>query len=133
MKLSKTEIKEKNALANKLRDAFDNLDELTAEEKPYKEKIEKAIAIYNGAIDDARAFCEGIAQEIADFIDSKSEAWQEGDKCAAHEDFKSAYEDLEFEPISLDNILDTADGSYSMGDVENYADTLDELMEEPEG
>lgn len=98
-KLSKANIKERDALCVKLRAAHDALEAaveaFNAALAAEWEKVEMARDAYNAEIQDANSWRSELAQEVQDYIDDKSDKWQEGDKGQAVSAFKDALgEDL---------------------------------------
>ena len=126
-KLTKTDIALRDEVANRLQDKY---GELTAAIEAYNNAIQElwgpvevAMNEYNEAIGDANAWKTDRAQEMQEYIDERSEKWQESDKASEYETWKSQYEE-DFEQVELE-----APEGLSDGDVEDYSQLLWELPE----
>lgn len=127
-KLSKADLKERNALCDKLSVAWDALEtvgNLEAGKERDDTALLAAIEAYNGEVYDANAFRENIAGEIQDYISEKSEKWQEGDKGQAFLCWQEAWE-VDFPTISTE--LQYFDWS----DIEDVRELLEQLPEAPD-
>ncbi len=130
-KLNKTEVKTKNALSTSITEIRDRLEDECG--KPEDEREMDAIlallARYNAALSDALDFCEDKASRLQDYMDDRSESWRESDAASACEDWKSQWEDVDFEPIALEDLGDPP----NVDDLQDHADTLDQIPDEVEG
>jgi len=112
-----------------LEEAVEKYNEATGEKD--KKPVEDAISIYNDALDSAQGFCETIVGDIEEFMEEKSEKWQESDKGEAHANWKDSW-DITLDPITWDMLI-TQDGDpLDLSSIEPANETLDALATEPE-
>lgn len=127
--MDKVTTQRKTEICNKLQEVYDSLEEAIEIFNQYVDgawvNVETAINNYNEAISDANEWQSGVATEIQDLIESKSEKWQEGDKGQAYTSWKEQYEE-ELEAIELEK----PDKVSFDGD--NPSELLDQKPEEPE-
>lgn len=144
--LKKAEQKRKDGIATDLQSRFEELTEAceaynandgnktgqNAKKKKLQLKsVEQAIVAYNEALSTARSFCEETAAEIQEFIDGKSEKWQESEKANEYIFWKEAYEEFEqtFEDINLNDIKDYT-GDLDTSSIENAGEALSQIADE---
>ena len=127
-KLTKEQIKEREALSANIRKQKDALNEAIGDFNDAmlaaSSEVTGALANYNEAVEAANTFQQDIASEIDNFISDKSEKWQEGERGEAYTAWKEIWEEeLETFDVDLPNDLDELD--------EDVADALDERTEAP--
>jgi hypothetical protein len=137
--LKKAQLKEMNELSGNADAAFQDLDEACivfneakgdeAKEKA-KRAVEEHIKAFNDQILEINDFMGGIASEIREYIDGKSEKWQESDKATDYEAWAEAWEE-ELDTLTWE-MLD-AEGVMDVSDIENPSETLGNLSTEVEG
>jgi hypothetical protein len=126
-KLTKAELTQRDAAAQTLQDRYTDLmaaieaynNAISAHWTP----VETALADYNEAINEANAWKQDRAQEMQDYIEDKSEKWQESDKAQQLTAWKEQYEE-EFEQVEIEQPEPIDDGS-----IEDYSQVLWELPE----
>lgn len=130
-KLDKQTIADRDALIDRFRDRYSDLDnavvEYNAAIETAWEKVEQAMGDFNEVIDDANAWKQQVAESIDEFIGGKSEKWQESAKGQAYEAWKSEYGDDEYEHVEFEK-----PDELSLEDVENHEELLGNLPEEIE-
>jgi DNA repair exonuclease SbcCD ATPase subunit len=62
-------------------------------------ELNEAIGKFNEALDDARALRDEVAGDIQDYIDDKSERWQEGDTGREWSAWKDAIEGIDLDDV----------------------------------
>lgn len=104
-KLSKTDLQAREEVTKKLGEAHSLL---TSAVEEYNDAVAEAWAKvedcqngYNEALHAASEWCEGIASQIEDYVNDKSEKWQEGEKAEAYENWKGEYEGIDFSDSEL--------------------------------
>lgn len=137
-KLTKTQLKELETVTSALGAAFTELQdacEVYNDAKPEdkvanKVTVETVISEYNSKLSDVRSVCETIAAEIREFIDGKSEKWQQSDKATAYEAWAEEWE-AELEDASWGTIAsESKDGNGTItitldtSDLEDYNETV---------
>ena len=124
-KLSKEQIATRDKIVQELSDAKaalgDAINQFNDTLRDAWEKVQEQIEKYNAVIDDAKAWAEDIASEIQSFIEDKSEAWQQGDRGQAYEEWRSSFETVELEEVELEapeeidiDLRDAADALQSL-------------------
>ena len=139
-KLTKQVVKDKLTLSQKLQTTFQDLQSAceTYNESPKsdddKAKVELVIQEYNESLSNARSFCEDIASEIQEYMDNKSEKWQESDAASAYESWKEEWEQgQEWEEISFSQlVMDEEKGELDTSDLEDLGETMDGFSDEVE-
>jgi len=93
-KLTKLELERRDRLAadlktqaSKLEDAIRTFNAVMVEAQ---EPVNMALTAYNELVTETRAFAEDIASAADDAMNDKSEAWQNGEKAQAANDWKDA-------------------------------------------
>jgi hypothetical protein len=131
--LKKAQSTELSKWSGDLDTAFQDLDEAciayneaVGDEAKAKAKagVEAAIEEYNKQIVDANDFLSGIGAEIREYIDGKSEKWQESDKASDYEAWAEEWEQ-ELDAVSWD-MLD-CDGVLDVSGIENPSETIGNL------
>lgn len=105
-KLKKTELAQLNELTGRVQSAFDDLDSSCSiynEEKTEdnKKAVVEALSTYNESLEPLNEFRQSVVDSIQEYIDGKSDRWQEGDKAAAYQDWMGAWEE-EFEAVGFE-------------------------------
>lgn len=130
-KIDKTLLKERDEIVANIRTKREKLD---AAIEAYNEAaakawgvVEDALQAYNETLEPAREWISGITGDIDVYVSERSEKWQEGEKAEAYESWKSDYEsaDSSLEEVSI-NPPDQIEE-----DIEDHAQILEELPEEP--
>ena len=91
------------------------------------EKVEEAVAEYNETLEPAREWVAGIMGDIDTYVSERSEKWQESDKAGEYEEWKSEFEGISLEDVSLDKPDELE------FDEEDHAELLEQLPEEVAG
>lgn len=130
-KLSKAQLVDWDAHQQKLTDCRDTLESglgkfNAAIQGLWEEHVTPALEAYNEALADASEFTGGIASDIQDYIGERSEAWQNGERGQA---FTSWAE--EWENITLDDVSLEPPAELDLSDVNDHAEDLGQLSEEP--
>lgn len=128
--MDKVAVQKKQEVCTKLQEAFDNLQEGV---EAFNDIVNAAwsnlqlgpLNAYNEAISNANEWQSGIVEEIQEYIDSKSEKWQEGDKGQAFVSWKEQYEE-ELETVELEKPDEVT------FDNDNPSELLDQKPEEPD-
>lgn len=125
-KVSKTDRARLEGFANRLNNAFDEIEQAHTTAVTAIQAHNLAVAKYNEIIDEVVGFGEDIAREIEGYMDERSEAWLDGDKGQAYEEWKDIWDDL-------GSRLDVMDG-IEISDLPQHenADTLLDLPTQPE-
>jgi hypothetical protein len=89
-------------------------------------EVEDAIQHYNETLEPAREWAAGITGDIDTYMSERSDKWQESDKAGAYESWKSDIESAELEDVSIDQ-PDQLDPD----ELEDHAQILYDLPEEP--
>lgn len=126
-KLTKEQIKQRDELSTRLasrREDFNEaLENYNAAKKEAWIEVAQAIDAINEAIEAANEWKTEIASAIQEYVDNKSEKWQEGDTASEYGTWKEAYEE-EFEKLEIEE----------PDDVEHDCEAYDELIDQlPEG
>ncbi|SRR5260370_19407025 len=87
--------------------------------------VEDAINMFNELVNNGQEFRDEVVNQMVDYTADKSEAWTEGERGQAYEEWKGAWEEASLEPIELEQPKDI--------DIDGFecADTLRDLEEEP--
>lgn len=93
--------------------------DLSARLSSTRELLDRAVSDYNEVLQEAKEFAESIAEGIQEYIDGKSEKWQEGDAASAYSEWQSAWAEFSPEVFELED--------------EGFVDALERLPEELEG
>lgn len=126
-RLSKQDQSDRDSLAQAIDDARTALESAVAE---YNSKVselwqpvEDALTAYNGAVDNAQLFRDGIVQQMEDYMGERSEKWLDGDSGQAYQEWKDSWEALSIEPIEIDRPDDIeipdVEGADALRDVES--------------
>lgn len=129
--LIKAQKTERDALLSILRDRMTDLQDDVATFNDgvaaLLANLQVGVDNYNEASDSVKGWLESVRESIQEYVDDRSEKWQESDKAQEYQDWLEAYAvDLEdfnlpdIEPVSLD-------------DLEDYAETIEQLPEEVGG
>lgn len=130
MKLSKQQAAEKAALVTKLQDAERVLDEKIDEfnaavSKAWSEIVGQALADHKLALEEAKEFCEDIANDVQNYFDDKSEKWQEGDRGSAVQAMADEWSGVDLDQDEMDEPDRVDPPSYQ------HSNDLEGLPEEP--
>jgi len=130
MKLKQKQIKERAALSAKVGIARTELEtELDAFNAAvrifWEDRLLPKIDAYNQALTDAREWIEERHGEIDEFIASKSERWQAGNRGILARAMSDAYSQVDLEDVELTM------PELNLDDVENHEDMIDQLPDEP--
>lgn len=112
-KLSKHEVEAKDDLLDEYQKKVTKIESLWNEYEDAVNALNEAIAELNSTVDDMNSFVQEIVTQMDEYIDEKSEKWQEGDTGTAYLDWKSEWENISIS--MMDEIpvegLDTPDVS----------------------
>lgn len=130
MKLSKAQKTSRDEIVSKLREQEEKLDEVISEfnaavEAKWDEIVAPVLAKHKEALDEAREFCEQIADDIQNFYDDKSEKWQEGDRGQAVEDMRSEWESVDLDEPTIEPPSEVEKPGIT------HSASIEELPEEP--
>lgn len=78
-------------------------DRLMSELEVAQMHVEQAIEAYRAKVQETQAFCQDVAEEIATYINDKSDRWQEGDRGQAYSDWQQMWEGVEFPEFIADD------------------------------
>lgn len=127
--MDKVTTQKKQEVLSRLQNAFDDLQEavdiFNSVVNVGWTNLQIPINNYNEAISEANEWQSGIATEIQDYIDEKSEKWQEGEKGQAYASWKEQYEE-ELETVELEKPDEVT------FDNDNPSELLDQKPDEPE-
>jgi tetratricopeptide (TPR) repeat protein len=130
-KIDKALLKERDEIIANIRAKREKLD---AAIEAYNEaaakawgEVEDALQAYNETLDPAREWVAGITGDIDVYVSERSEKWQEGEKAEAYESWKGDYEsaDSSLEEVSIEQ------PDQIEADIEDHAQILYDLPEEP--
>jgi hypothetical protein len=96
--------------------------------------LEGVLSDYNDAVGSANEWKQGVAQQIQDYMDERSEKWQEGEAAQRYQSWKEAFdEDLPTADIERpeDLALEEPD-ELSIEDLDDAAELLEQLPQELE-
>jgi hypothetical protein len=106
-KLSKQELELRDQHVEKLEKAWAGIEQavstynqVTNEE--LREPVEKAVADYNEAMGEAKAFVEQVANRMDGEYDEKPEKWRDGDKGQWAAELRDAWQEMEMEKIEVE-------------------------------
>lgn len=127
-KLTKSMLTERDDVCARLRAAFESLEQAvdTYNEAMRKqwEAVHATMNAYNDVAVEATTWQENVASDIQDYIDSRSDKWQESERGQAYLAWQGEYESSDLEDITIDQ-PDSLE--LSTGD---QAETLEALAEE---
>ena len=127
-KLTKSMLTERDDVCARLRAAFEALEQAvdTYNEAMQNqwEAVDAAMNAYNDVAVEATTWQENVASDIQDYIDSRSDKWQESERGQAYLAWQGEYESSDLEDITIDQ-PDSLE--LSTGD---QAETLEALAEE---
>lgn len=127
-KLSADQEGKREAFANDLDKLFDELKEAHGKFEDVVSEYNIAVTAINEKISDIKEFVTEITTDIQQFIDDKSEKWQEGDAGESYGNWRDAWEELETEEVQgIDMPTDP-----EMMPEYNIAGALRDLPSEPE-
>ena len=157
MKLSKKEIKERNAISSKLStanqeldDAFDEFNQKRSERfavlahaiedyndavgEDFSEIITAKVEAYNEALSEVRDFASEVTREVEEFIDAKSEKWQESPNGQAHVSMKEKYEEIIQDDLEVNqpDEVEIEEPNELLAEYDDISEAFDELPEGPE-
>lgn len=142
MKITKAEEKRQGILGAEIRNNWEDLEAACTvfnesdKGDVAKELLSEAIADYNGKLEEAKEFTEGVAERLGEYFDDKSEKWQEGEKGVEFSEWRDQWGDVEFDMVTWDDIVTTDEEGKteaSLGDIESVDDKMDELPAEVGG
>lgn len=129
-KLSKDDLKAREEAVGKLKTTFEELTEAVSRYNDVMATewatVEEAQNAYNEALHAAQEWSEGIATQIEDFINDKSDKWKEGEKGDAYENWKGTFEAIDFTESELSQPDELS------VEVENPCEEIEGLPEEVE-
>lgn len=129
--IGKQAIAERDELQNKLGDAASEyttaLDEYNTAMQEEWRKVEAAVQNLNDAIAEANQWRSDVAAAIQEYMDGKSDKWQESDRGQAYASWKSEWEDSDLEEVSHSEPDDLTD------DTIDYVEALGNYPEEFNG
>jgi hypothetical protein len=127
--LDKAQQQDKATLVDAIREANSELEVVIdaynlvlAKEKA---KVQEKLAAVNAKVREAKEWAEGIAADMQNYYDEKSENWQEGEKGQNYDSWKTDYEN--FSPDDLE--IDFPDDLEVIA--ADAADDLENLPDEP--
>ena len=106
------------ATGNDLEVAITKYNEILAD---IKLALDTALNAHNEKLTELRDFSNDIVSEIQEYMDERSDKWQESENGERYAEWKSSWEDLEFEHIEID----TADELEPWGPPENFFESVD--------
>ena len=128
-KLTKAQIAERDQFVERLQKLAGDVETaVTAANETVREALDGVnvhVRAYNEALDEARTFAEGVAEEFRSDYDDKSETWQEGERGQAANDFI-----CEWENVNLDEADEADLPDVEVANVSDAADALEQLPEE---
>lgn len=105
-KLNKTHLKNRDAIYVDLQLAKSNLDDAVI---AYNEKAaelyadaEDKLSEYNDVLERAREWRDEIVEEIDEYVSDRSDKWQESDAAQEIESWKSEFEGLELDELTME-------------------------------
>ena len=127
--ITKADLKLRDELCSQIRKAHEALEVAVdafnnAMVEPWG-AVEDALEKYNSIVSDLESWKEDITSQIQEYIDERSEKWQEGDRGQAYQEWLSAYENTSIESVEM-SMPDTVDFN-----VEGVADDIESLPENP--
>jgi len=157
-KLSKETLKRRDEIAEKLRsrgadleatvegfntkvgEAWTKLETALEEynsvlESEWNGGLEGVLSDYNEAVGEANEWKQEVAQEIQDWMDERSDKWQESPAAEKYQTWKEPFEE-EFQTAELErpeNVEVEEPGELTLDDVEDVAELLGGLPEELAG
>lgn len=122
-RLSKAQLKERDALSEKMRNARADLEKAINDAYEAGGTISNAHSVYKEAVEEAASWRENLVSEMDSYASDRSDKWQESDAGQAFEEWKSEWEgaELEVEELEAPDLDEIAP---------DRAETLDELPEE---
>jgi uncharacterized coiled-coil DUF342 family protein len=81
-----------NAIKSEVADAWSALAERIAD-------FNEVLGRFNAAVDEAIEFRDEIVGAIEEYVDERSERWQESDAASSYEDWKQQWEGVEIESV----------------------------------
>lgn len=130
-KMSKDQIKERDGIAELLREKREALDAAIEAYNASAESlwgdIEEALGAYNETISDANSWREEVASDIQSYIDDKSEKWQEGERGQAFAEWHDIFANDEVPTADLEQ------PEMLVLDCEDAAEMLEQFREDLEG
>ena len=127
--LTKKHLMERNELSLQLQHAY---AELETEVECYNEaineqfqKVADAQKVYQSVVQRSRDWCEDVAAEIQEEIDSHHEKWQDSERGQAFVQWQQEYDQYDLEDIDLEQPCQL---TFDIGD---QSEALEGLSEEP--
>jgi len=129
MKLTKKQLRERDAVTVKLTCAEEDLTEAvetyhTAVQEAWA-ALTTAVETYNEALAEGRQWVEDRKNELDDFIANKTEKWQESEKGQAVESMREEYDNIDLNDIEL-----TEPDEFEL-EMESHHELIDNLPTEP--
>lgn len=105
-KLTKHALTERDEITGKLTDTYNALEEAlltfnNAMQTVWDTDVEPAIEAYNAAVEAAKEWRDEQVGEMEQYIDERSEKWEEGEAGQRYTAWKQEYEYLELERVEL--------------------------------
>lgn len=127
-KLSKEQKAERDSIINALNDTKDALVNAVADYNDALHErwraVQSALEDYNDNVMRASDWCEGVSQEIQDFINDHSKSWIDGDKGQAVDAWRGQFENHGIDEAEI------SDPEELDADLEDITDILNSLDEE---
>jgi uncharacterized protein YukE len=87
IKLSKTESKSREEVTEAVREAYKAVEAIWPEYQAMLDKVNGVIDAFNSAVADADNFRQSVADQMQEYYDNRSDAWQNGDKGTAYREW----------------------------------------------
>lgn len=104
-KLTKSQQAERETIVTALREEGGKLEDavrvFNEKLQTAKGELEAAQTAYNEKLSTARDFAEGVASTTQEYIDDKSEKWQEGEKGQAVAEWQQVWADISLDDVDL--------------------------------
>jgi uncharacterized protein with von Willebrand factor type A (vWA) domain len=97
--LSKDELEQRAALIERWKEKLAAVEEQRAKVDEMIDDLNRMVDEANEVIDDARRWAEDIARVIDEYIDERSEKWQESERGEAYAQWRAEYENLQTEDM----------------------------------
>lgn len=122
--LSKGQIKQRDEIAAKLRDKADDVNSAEEAVQEAIERLNEVVREYNDLVTEANDFVVEVAGEGRDYIDEKSERWQEGDRGQEVAGFVEEWEGVELDEVEEAELQFDFGERDAAEDLESLPDTI---------
>jgi hypothetical protein len=106
MKLTKQQREQRDELVQQLKAKYAELQAAIAkyngEVELLKAPVEAAVSDYNDVVEEAKEFCDEIAEAAQEEIDAKSDRWRDSDKGQEASEWLEAWESFSDDEVSPD-------------------------------